>query len=64
MWLLGKKDERGWIAGLFSQAIWFIFILTFQAWGLLTLSVPLTFMYVHNLRKWRLDSLINSKGFE
>lgn len=55
MWLLGRKDYRGWIAGLFSQAIWLVFIFVFGAWMLLTLSIPLIVMYIFNLRKWRRD---------
>jgi hypothetical protein len=55
MWLLGRKDFRGWYMGLISQAIWLVFIFSFSAWGLLPLSVSLTIMYVFNLRKWRRD---------
>jgi hydrogenase-4 membrane subunit HyfE len=62
MWLLGKKDHRGWIVGLCSQAVWLLFIFMFAAWGLLPLSVCLTFMYIYNLRKWRRDSLIKFEG--
>lgn len=62
MWLLGKKDHRGWIVGLCSQALWLVFIFIFGAWMLLTLSVPLIFMYVYNLRKWRKDLLIQNEA--
>lgn len=53
MWLLGRKDVRGWYMGLISQMIWLVFIFSFGAWGLLPLSICLTFMYLWNLRKWR-----------
>lgn len=53
MWLLGRKDYRGWIAGLLSQVVWLTFIFAFGAWGLLPLSIALVFMYSWNLYKWR-----------
>lgn len=57
MYLLGRKDKRGWIMGLFNQLLWGIFIVSFGAWGLAPLSVSLVVMYTVNLRKWRNDEL-------
>ncbi|MGH9248070.1 MAG: hypothetical protein ACRD0W_00905 [Acidimicrobiales bacterium] len=52
MWLAGDKRALGWALGLFGQAGWFAFIVVFEAWGLLPLSVALTFVYSRNLWRW------------
>lgn len=52
MYLAGNKDRRAWILGLFNQILWLAFIISFKAWGLLPLTVALTFMYSRNLIKW------------
>ena len=52
MWLAGNNKAFGWLVGVANQAVWFIFILVFQAWGLLPLNVALTFVYARNFKKW------------
>ncbi len=56
MWLVGNKDPRGWMVGLANQVIWFIFIFTFEAYGLLPLSCFLVFVYSRNLIRWRREA--------
>lgn len=53
MWLAGNKSALGWALGLIGQALWLVFIVVFEAWGLLPLSVALTVVYGRNLRRWR-----------
>lgn len=55
MWLAGSRNWRGWLVGLVNQAVWFAFIVVFEAWGLLPLNVALVITYTRNLRKWRQD---------
>lgn len=52
MWLAGDKKRLGWALGLAGQGLWFVFIVVFEAWGLLPLSVALTFVYGRNLYRW------------
>lgn len=56
MWLAGNKRTAAWAVGLVNQALWFAFIVVFEAWGLLPLSVALTLIYARNLIRWREDS--------
>lgn len=58
MWLTGNKDWRGWLVGLLNQIPWLAFIVVFDAWGLLPLTVFLVVMHTRNLRKWRREQRI------
>lgn len=53
MWLAGRKKSLAWIVGLANQALWILFIVLFQAWGLLILTAALTVIYTRNLMLWR-----------
>jgi membrane protein implicated in regulation of membrane protease activity len=55
MWLVGNRSTAGWVLGVVGQALWFVFIFTWQVWGLLPLAVCLTIVYARNLRRWRKD---------
>ncbi len=52
MWLAGNHDRRAWIVGLTNQALWITFIVVFDAWGLLPLSLALIVVYSRNLIRW------------
>lgn len=52
MWLVGSRRLLGWVLGLVGQVGWFAFIAVFEAWGLLPLSIALTFVYARNLWRW------------
>jgi uncharacterized membrane protein YoaK (UPF0700 family) len=51
-YLVGNKSNAGWLLGVVGQALWFVFIFTWQVWGLLPLAVGLTILYARNLAKW------------
>lgn len=53
MWLVGDRRTLGWVLGVCGQAVWFVFIVVFDAWGLLPLATVLTVVYARNLLKWR-----------
>lgn len=56
MWLVGDRRILGWVLGLVGQAVWFVFIAVFDAWGLLPLATVLTVVYARNLAKWRREN--------
>lgn len=56
IWLVGNKDPRGWVVGLGNQVLWISFIVVFQAWGLLPLTVALIVAYTRNLLRWRREA--------
>ena len=58
MKLAGDKRSTGWLVGLINQALWFLFIVAFDAWGLLPLNLALVVIYSRNLRRWRRDERI------
>lgn len=51
-WLVGNRSTSGWVLGVLGQALWFVFIFTWQVWGLLPLAVGLSIVYARNLRRW------------
>lgn len=52
-WLVGNRRTAGWVLGCLGQALWFVFIITWQVWGLLPLAVGLSIVYTRNLVRWR-----------
>lgn len=55
MWLAGEKRSAGWAVGLANQVPWLAFIIVFEAWGLLPLTVALIVTYSRNLLRWRAE---------
>jgi hypothetical protein len=53
MWLAGSKRVVAWKVGLANQVLWVWFIVAFEAWGLIPLTLALTFTYARNLVRWR-----------
>lgn len=53
MWLAGNKDIRGWYAGIFIQFLWIVFDISYEAYGLLPLSLALVVIYARNIEKWK-----------
>lgn len=51
-WLVGNRKTAGWVLGCIGQILWFVFIFTWQVWGLLPLAVGLSIVYARNLRRW------------
>lgn len=56
MWKVGEKKSVGWTIGLANQALWAVFIVAFEAWGLVPLCAALVFVYSRNLLRWRAAS--------
>jgi hypothetical protein len=48
----GNMDRRAWTVGLYSQALWLVWIIAADAWGFLILTVFLAALYLRNYRKW------------
>jgi 8-oxo-dGTP diphosphatase len=55
MWLIGRKDWRGWVVGLANQVLWIATIITAPAWGIAPLCVALIVVYTRALIAWRRD---------
>ncbi len=52
VWCMGNKTMAGPIMGLVSQIAWYLMIWSNGVWGLLPLTVCMTFTHARNLRKW------------
>ena len=61
MWLAGSKRALAWLLGLIGQAGWLAFVILFQAWGLLPLTVILTVVYTRNLLRWKTEDVIRTE---
>lgn len=50
--LAGNKTRWAWAVGLVNQALWLVWILASQNWGLLPMNVALWIVYTRNHLKW------------
>jgi hypothetical protein len=57
MWAAGSHKVWAWPLGLANQVLWFAFIVTFEAWGLLPLMLALIVVYTRNWRYWHRQRL-------
>lgn len=57
MELVARKRWEGWAVGLFNQGFWFWLIFSKEMWGLLPLTVMLTWRYAAALIRWRREAL-------
>ena len=55
MWLLGKKDKRGWLLSIANQSLWFWSIWLTKAWGFIPLEVMIIVIAVRSYRRWSHD---------
>lgn len=56
-WQAGNRNYLAWLVGLLNQGLWLVFIVVFDAWGLLPLNVFMTITYARNLAKWRREGV-------
>lgn len=57
MWQAGNLNRWAWLVGLLNQGLWLMFIIVFEAWGLLPLNMALVVTYSRNLAKWRREAI-------
>ena len=51
--LAGNKHRSAWLVGLANQALWLVWIVATEAWGLVPLNAALWIVYARNHFKWR-----------
>ncbi len=51
--LAGNKHRHAWAVGLAAQALWLVWIIASQAWGLIPMNIALWIVYARNHMKWR-----------
>jgi hypothetical protein len=50
--LAGNKNRHAWLIGGANQALWLVWIITVDAWGLLPMNLALWLVYGRNHLKW------------
>lgn len=51
--LAGNVHRHAWLVGLFGQALWLVWIVTTETWGLIPLNIALWIVYLRNHMKWK-----------
>lgn len=51
VWLSARNLRLSWKVSLLNQSIWLLFIITYDAWGLLPLTLALSGIFARHL--WR-----------
>lgn len=52
MWQAGNKNKWTWAIGGANQLLWFTWILSASAWGLLPMNIAMCIIYARNHFKW------------
>lgn len=55
--MAGNHRASGWFVGAVNEALWFIYILVTEQWGLLPMNLALFGLYNRNYFKWRRGGL-------
>ena len=50
--LAGNKNRYAWAIGLANQALWLIWIVASESWGLIPMNIALWIVYGRNHLKW------------
>lgn len=50
--LAGNIHKSAWLVGLGNQALWLVWIVTTNTWGLIPLNIALWVVYARNHLKW------------
>ncbi|ARB06065.1 hypothetical protein FDH38_gp011 [Dinoroseobacter phage vB_DshS-R5C] len=53
LWLAGNVHPWTWRVGLVGQALWFVFVIGTQQWGLMIGVVGIAVVMIRNEVKWR-----------
>lgn len=51
--MAGNLHRSAWLVGLANQALWLVWIVAAQAWGLIPLNIVLWVVYARNHFKWK-----------
>lgn len=51
--LAGSLHRQAWLVGMVGQALWLIWIVLSETWGLIPLNIGLWIVYWRNHLKWR-----------
>jgi hypothetical protein len=52
MQLLSRKIKFGLYVGLLAQALWLVYIVVNNAWGLLLLNISLWYICIMGIKNW------------
>ncbi len=52
MFLAGEQKSFTWLVGLLNQALWLIWIIASESWGLIPMNIALWVVYYRNHVKW------------
>ena len=53
VWMAGDKNKKAPAMGIIAEAGWFIWIISYQHWGLLVLNLSLIVLYIRMHFKWK-----------
>lgn len=54
--MAGNKHPKAWAAALIGQALWLVWIIASQAWGLIPMNLALWVVYGRNHYKWKREA--------
>ena len=55
-YIIGKKSHKGYVVGMLTQVLWFIFAIQTKQYGFILLSGSYFLIYWKSWRAWRKDA--------
>lgn len=52
IWLTGKKIRHGWLVGVLTSVLWFIYGVTTEQYGFLVSAVVFGVIHIKNWQAW------------
>lgn len=52
MWLAGSKNPFAWRLSIVNQALWSLWIISAEAWGLLPMNLAMYVVAIRSLLRW------------
>ena len=52
LWVVGRKDRRGFMIGIGAQALWVGYAVATHQWGFIISAIAYGWVNIRNLRLW------------
>ena len=53
LWLMAKRNRLGWIVGMVSMGLWFVYALVTKQYGFIPGSIVYTVIYIRGFVMWK-----------
>lgn len=62
LWVVGRKDKRGFMIGLGAQFLWVAYAIVTKQWGFIVSAMAYGWVNANNLAKWHKNEKESANG--